>query len=91
MANFRKKPVQINAWQTSVLLECARNNWKALPEPIVKAYDDGDILFANVEMHIRTLEGTMIAHYGDWVIQGVKGELYPCKPDIFESTYEKVD
>lgn len=39
---------------------------------------------------IETLEGTMIALPGDWIITGVKGERYPCKPDIFEATYEPV-
>lgn len=40
---------------------------------------------------IPTLEGDMVAQDGDWIIRGVKGELYPCKPDIFEATYELVD
>lgn len=40
---------------------------------------------------IHTLEGDMIASPGDWIITGVNGEKYPCKPDIFEKTYEKVD
>lgn len=39
---------------------------------------------------IHTLEGTMIASDGDWIIKGIQGEFYPCKPDIFEQTYEKV-
>lgn len=39
---------------------------------------------------IRTLEGVMTASIGDWIIRGIKGELYSCKPDIFEATYEKV-
>lgn len=39
---------------------------------------------------IRTLEGTMTALYGDWIIKGIKGEIYPCRNDIFEATYEKV-
>lgn len=43
-----------------------------------------------VEMKIETLEGTMTASPGDYVITGVKGEQYPCKPDIFEATYEEV-
>jgi len=42
-------------------------------------------------LHIETLEGTMRAEPGDWVIRGVKGEFYPCKPDIFEATYEAVE
>jgi hypothetical protein len=41
-------------------------------------------------LYIETLEGTMKADNGDWIIRGVKGELYPCKPDIFEATYEPV-
>ena len=40
---------------------------------------------------IPTLEGLMIGTQGDWIIRGVKGELYPCKPDVFEATYEKVE
>lgn len=40
---------------------------------------------------INTLEGTMTADPGDWIIRGVKGEFYPCKPDIFEATYESVE
>ena len=43
-----------------------------------------------VPLDIETLEGTMRANAGDWIIRGVKGELYPCKPDIFEATYEPV-
>ena len=40
---------------------------------------------------IRTLEGDMIAHLGDWIIKGVKGEFYPCKDDIFQETYSELD
>ena len=43
-----------------------------------------------VEVQIKTLEGTMTANPGDWIITGVKGEKYPCKPDIFTATYEAV-
>ena len=52
---------------------------------IVKAYQ------TNVELEIETLEGVMKAYKGDWIIKGIKGEPYPCKPDIFEMTYEKVE
>lgn len=45
----------------------------------------------DVELEIETLEGTMKANKGDWIIKGVKGELYPCKPDVFDMTYRKVD
>ena len=52
---------------------------------VIEAYQ------TEVEMEIETLEGIMKADEGDWIIKGVKGELYPCKPDVFEMTYEKVD
>jgi hypothetical protein len=43
-----------------------------------------------IELDIPTLEGVMIARHGDWIIKGVQGEFYPCKPDIFAATYEAV-
>ena len=43
----------------------------------------------DVELEIETLEGVMKANKGDWIIRGVKGELYPCKPDVFNMTYKK--
>ena len=52
---------------------------------VIEAYQTDE------EMEIETLEGVMKADKGDWIIKGVKGELYPCKPDVFEMTYEKVD
>lgn len=51
---------------------------------IVEAY------VANEEEYIKTLEGTMKANKGDYIITGVKGEQYPCKPDVFKQTYEEV-
>jgi hypothetical protein len=50
-----------------------------------------DAVRTSVEVEIDTREGTMLASPGDWIITGVKGERYPCKPDIFELTYESVD
>lgn len=41
------------------------------------------------ELYIKTLEGEMIAKKNDYIIKGIKGEFYPCKPDIFEASYEK--
>ena len=52
--------------------------------PAVEKWNDG-------EYRIRTLEGAHIVTIGDWIITGVKGEHYPCKPDIFEATYERVE
>jgi len=52
---------------------------------VIEAYQ------TDVPVEIHTLEGTMLARPGDWIITGIKGELYPCKPDIFEATYEPVE
>lgn len=85
---YRKKPVVIDAVGATALLFNAANQWNKLPTWIVKAYDLGNILFLNDSIKIETLEGTMTASRGDYVIHGIKGEIYPCKPDIFEATYE---
>lgn len=83
MAKFRKKPVVIEAFQ---FRSGEQDNSVA-----------GDVIAGNVRypedgsMLIRTLEGEMRADPGDWIIRGVKGELYPCKPDIFAATYEPVE
>lgn len=82
---FQKKPVQIEArqytdgsWARIIDWVNANGGYAYLP-----AGPDLDIA-------IETLEGDMRALPGDWIIQGVKGEFYPCKPDIFEMTYEPV-
>jgi hypothetical protein len=79
---FRKKPVVIDAVQI-----------RAGEQPVELAGDvaAGRLLYAEDGCAvIVTLEGDMTARPGDWIIRGVKGELYPCKPDIFEATYEAV-
>lgn len=75
---FRKKPIVIEAWQVGSFEP--RPDW-LIDHPNV--YGPGDLY-----LEIKTLEGTMRADRGDWVIRGVQGELYPCKPDIFAATYE---
>jgi len=80
---YRKKPVVIEAVQFTL-------------DSAIHARDFCDgILFDNSPVrpwiNIKTLEGTMRADLGDWIIKGVKGEFYPCKPDIFEATYDKVE
>lgn len=55
------------------------------------AVSPGEIRRYEDFLHIGTLEGVMAAAPGDWIIRGVKGELYPCKPDIFAATYEPVE
>ena len=81
---YRKKPVVIEAIQWT--------GRDSLDE--VKAFLDKDFLcwwFNHDTIGIETLEGDLIANCGDWIIRGVKGEHYPCKPDIFEATYEAVE
>lgn len=87
---FRKKPVVIEAMQylpdTMEVAEVA--GWMAS-----KGVKYAFVTVPGQEypnLSIRTLEGTMQASPGDWIIRGVQGEFYPCKPDIFEATYDPV-
>ena len=73
---FTKKPVTIEAIQ-----------WTGKNLREVIAFTDGHADEARDGLKIYTLEGKMLANVGDWIIRGVKGEYYPCKPDIFEATY----
>lgn len=82
MPQFRKKPVVIEAYQYRASEQDGRVAAEALAGD-VRYPEDGTML-------IRTLEGVMCAQPGDWIIRGVKGELYPCKPDIFAATYDPV-
>lgn len=81
---FRKKPVVIEAVQiTDATFDAPHPNPDHIPGVL---YDP-----VNRTALIQTLEGDMIGQLGDWIIRGVKGELYPCKPDIFEATYAPAD
>ena len=93
MAKYRKKPVVIDAVRVSELLPAARSNWVALPDWVKERYERGGVVFISESegMNIKTLEGVMHAEPSDWLIRGVQGEIYPCKPDIFEATYEAVE
>jgi hypothetical protein len=84
---YRKKPVVIEAVQYTGDVNTTEIDDMAFCE----AYNKGVIKERDSKLIIKTLEGTMIANIGDFVIKGVNGEFYPCKPDIFEKTYEKVD
>ena len=79
MNKYRKKPVVIEAIQWT-----GKNIWDVRKFVGNKASD------FNGKFNIRTLEGTMSASIGDFIIKGVHGEFYPCKPDIFSETYEAV-
>jgi hypothetical protein len=81
---YRKKPVVIEAiqWVPGIMTHLD------LPEWFKNALASGRIFGKNQQNFCKTLEGNMEIRNGDWIIQGVKGEIYPCKPDIFEMTYE---
>lgn len=84
MPKYRKKPVEIDAMQW--------NKGETDPLLIFMMSDDiDDMCMIDGELMIHTLEGLMKVSDGDYVIKGIKGEIYPCKPDIFEQTYEKVE
>lgn len=89
MRKFRKKPVVIEAVQ----FDGTRNGIDAIEDfmgkPCGHNFIGGDP--GHFEMWIETLEGGHKASPGDWIIRGVKGEFYPCKPDIFAATYEAVE
>lgn len=79
---YRKKPVVIEAIKYDGLSNIYQiNEW-------TNGLCSMDI---DKKLIIQTLEGDMTADVGDWIIKGIKGEFYPCKPDIFEMTYEKVE
>lgn len=99
MKTYRKKPVVIEAVQLNWA------NWgevcdflggiisDANPGRNVDTYSDdcGEVSGPWIEITIPTLEGDHTAKHGDWIIKGVKGEFYPCKPDIFAATYEPAE
>ena len=89
MAQFRKKPVVIEAFQLPGLLEspAAFMEWADEVGLLDIDYESG----RDATLIIHTLEGSMTAQPGDWIIKGVQGEFYPCKPDIFQATYEPVN
>ena len=83
---YRKKPVEIEAFQWK-----DSNDNKDYPEWFWEATKEQNLLFPGEgRVAIPTLEGMMVANKGDYIIRGVNGEIYPCKPDIFEKTYEPI-
>ena len=89
---FRKKPVVIEAiqWNGSNLKEIIEFTGlhRSAEKWTWKEYEE---VVASSGLKIFTLEGPLMASVGDWIIKGIKGEFYPCKPDIFEKTYELVE
>lgn len=91
MAKFRKKPVVIEAQQ--FLAAMASLPFTGEGDPVLYGCDHGKNAICNLcgKFYINTLEGPHVVSEGDWVICGVKGEFYSCKPDIFELTYESTE
>jgi hypothetical protein len=81
MATYQKKPVRVQAFKLGA---------KGEPTPAPDWFFPKKDQITDEGILIPTLEGTMLAQWGDYVIQGIKGEIYPCKPDIFEATYDLV-
>lgn len=93
---YRKRPVTIEAKRLE-------NNYESITSAIefvfnigMETSEIGERATVNAVVHdggfvIPTLEGNMMARFGDYIIQGVNGEFYPCKPDIFEKTYDPVE
>jgi len=93
---YRKKPVVIEAmlWtgynytESEVFMGEAHGRYEIAAPDRGNGWTNG--AYANSAKIIATLEGEMRCQPGDWIIKGIKGEFYPCKPDIFEATYEAV-
>lgn len=86
---FRKKPVVIAALQFAGTAASAVEIFEEFDVPGATYRPDLSSIYGpNGTLHIPTLEGEMTASPGDWIIRGVKGEFYPCKPEIFAATYE---
>lgn len=86
---YRKKPVVIEAFQLNERGLVGEDwFWDTVSENDIITHDFGKFCENPAWCEIKTLEGTMIARTGDYIIKGVNGEVYPCKADIFEKTYE---
>ena len=90
MARYRKKPVEIEAvqWNPGDLGEAGILVGWLTRSGAEFSHPSGE--GPTTTLAISTIEGVMVAQPGDWIIRGVQGEFYPCKPDIFTATYEAV-
>lgn len=94
---YRKKPVRIQAFQMTKERRASNADWpywlheawnKDFSQPGAVLSEDYPNSRGGDRLMIRTLEGIHGVSWNDWIIRGVQGELYPCKPDIFEATYD---
>ena len=93
---YRKKPVIIEAMKyiednfEEAIAFVGKENCKVIVNRVNRLSMDSNKKEAIVTFFIKTLEGNMLVSNGDYIIKGVNGEFYPCKPDIFDKTYEEV-
>lgn len=85
---YKKKPAVIEARQFETNNEMGSPNMDSIVNWINQGRNEVGAWHNGTNIQIVTLEGEMRADVGDWIIKGVKGEFYPCKPEIFEQTYE---
>ena len=88
MQTFRKRPITIQAVQWDGSIASGEAIAAALPAVSLHAEKDDP---RPPRLAVATLEGVLCARPGDWIIQGVVGEVYPCRPDVFAATYEAID
>ena len=81
----RKKPVVVDA----VMWEGSQVSFDAIMDMGLTKWSAGEM--GSKSFYILTLEGNMLVTYGDWVIKGTRGEFYPCKPDCFNDTFERIE
>lgn len=90
-AKYRKKPVEVYAMHFSTNNEKGSPTMDAIVNWVNQGRSEIGAWHNGTDIYIQTLEGEMKARCGDYVIRGVKGEFYPCKPEIFEATYDPVE
>ena len=88
---YRKKPVVVRAWKFDGTTDSLPPMNHTAHKLWYREHDRVNDQHFPPTVVVRTLEGDMTAQVGDYIIEGVNGELYPCKPDIFEATYELVE
>lgn len=89
MSKYRKRPIEVEAfrWGIEIWPEWFTTATQSIPPTVT--FTTPNKTCTNCKIH--TLEGVMEAHHGDYIIRGIQGEIYPCRKDIFEETYEEIE
>ena len=88
MSKYLKKPLEIDAFKVR---DINIPDLKKLPDLVKRGIADGCLSFTENGVFVQTLEGTMLARNSDYLICGIEGEWYPCKPSVFNATYTRQD